>query len=274
MGMVQTENTSPSYALSTGEQDHERLVILNELHNTKSLDSLEIAPGMRVLTIGCGIGLLEVEIAKKARPEGLVIATDLNPDQLLIAEQYRKKEGLDQLTFVQMDVLEVEKIPGQFDRVHCRLVLSHLPLEKIYQTLSLLYSKVAPGGFLLLEEISRIDSLYCEPAHPGYDKWKAAVYKQFLLQKSDIAPSKKIHEHLIEKGYTTSHSFHQPVLSTPREKSILSLGVHSCAQKLLQEKLMLPGEIEELLALLYRLEQDSHYFPRYNEISQIKVQKL
>jgi ubiquinone/menaquinone biosynthesis C-methylase UbiE len=271
--MVHSKNISPSYALSTGEQDRERLVILNELHNPSSISRLEITPGMRVLTIGCGIGLLELDVARQTTIEGLVIATDVNFDQLLIAEQFRERAKVQQLQFFQVDALDVEKIPGQFDRIHCRLVLSHLPLEKAFQILSLLYKKIAPGGFLLLEEVATIDSLDCEPFHLGYEKWKEGVQKQFFLQKSDVSPGKKIFQYLNEKGYIASYSSYQPILSTSREKSILSLGVLSAAKRFLEEQIVTPEEVEEMLILLRQLEQDASFFPRYNEICQIKVQK-
>ena len=47
-----------SYPIATGERDLERLQILNELYNPSTLYLLELKPNIRVLTIGCGIGLL------------------------------------------------------------------------------------------------------------------------------------------------------------------------------------------------------------------------
>lgn len=270
---VYAENVTSCYALSTGAQDRERLTLLNELHNPSSLSQLEITPGMRILTLGCGIGLLELEMARQTTVEGLVIATDVNSDQLEIADQFRKNAGIQQLQFFQMDAFDVEKIPGQFDRVHCRFVLTHLPLEKAFQILALLYKKVAPGGFLLIEEIATIDSLYCEPFHIGYEKWRKGVQKQFFLQKSDPSPGKHFLHYLNEEGYMSSYTSYQPILSSSREKRLLSLGVRSVSKKILESQLMSPEEIEELLTLLYELEQDANFFPRYSEVYQIKVQK-
>lgn len=271
--MTDSNNVSP-YALEVGEQDQERLIILNELHNSSSLSFLNITPGMRVLTIGCGIGLLELEIARRTTLEGLVVATDINAKQLIIAEQNRKNLGLSQLQFFQVDALDIQRILGEFDRVHCRFVLTHLPLEKVFQVLSLLYSKLASGGILVLEEIATIDTLRCEPvAHLGYDMWKMGVQKQFTLQQSDTSPGYKIFQYLQENGYAPSYSSYQPILSTPREKSILSLGVLSASKRFLQEGLMSFEKIEEILVHLHQLEQDSGFFPRYNEISQIAVHK-
>ncbi len=271
--MCYSSSKDPLYALSTGNQDQERLTILNELYNESSLQLLNLDPGMRILTIGCGIGLLELEIAHKITSKGFVIATDISFEQLLIAEENKKNAGLRQLQFIQMEALDIEKIPGQFDRIHCRLVLTHFPLEKALQVIDLLYNKIAPGGFLLVEEIATLDSLYCEPVHVGYEKWKIEVQKQFILQHSDSSPGKKIFQYLQDRGHTLSYSSYQPILSTLREKSLLSLGVHSISKKCLDEQLTTPEATEEMLSLLYQLEQDSNFFPRYSELSQIKIEK-
>jgi 2-polyprenyl-3-methyl-5-hydroxy-6-metoxy-1,4-benzoquinol methylase len=167
-----SEAPEPSYALATGKQDEERLTILNELHNPSTLSKLNIIPGVRILTIGCGIGLLEQEMAKKTTPDGYVLGTDISEEQILIAKQNCESENLKNLEFLQLGVLNIDQVSGTFDRIHCRYVLTHLPWGKILEIIPLLYSKLASGGFLLLEECATIDSLFCEPPHLGYDKWE------------------------------------------------------------------------------------------------------
>jgi 2-polyprenyl-3-methyl-5-hydroxy-6-metoxy-1,4-benzoquinol methylase len=265
--------SEPSYALSTGKPDEERLTILNELHNEPSLSALKITPGMHVLTVGCGIALLELQIANQVTSTGFVLATDISQQQLQIAEENASRSGLENVKFLQVSALDISQVPGTFDRIHCRFVLTHLPWEKISQILPLLHAKLAPGGFLLLEECSTIDSLACEPSNPGYDKWKMVVHKQFIMQKSDSSPGKRILQHLEEQGWHPTHTFYQPVLSTQREKSILALGVRSIRNKLFQEKLFSVEEIDEMLQELSELEQNPAVSPHYSEVIQIKISR-
>lgn len=267
---LSSQAQEPSYALSTGKQDQVRLTILNELHNPSTLSKLNIIPGIRILTIGCGIGLLESEMISQATPGGYVLGTDISNEQILIAQQNCHSQNLE---FCQMDVLNIDQVPGTFDRIHCRYVLTHLPWEKILKIIPLLYDKLAPGGFLLLEETSTTSSLFCEPNHLGYDLWKIAVSKQFALQKSDLSPGLRILQHLQEQKYQLLYSSYQPILSTQREKSLLSLGVLSLSQKLLKEQLFSVEELDKMLLLLLELEQNPAYFPRYNEVSQIILLK-
>ncbi len=86
-----------SYLISTGEIDLERLTILNELYNPSSLDFMKIEPGMKILTLGCGIGLLEIQMAKQVGMQGKVLATDISPLQLAIAS--KNKENPSNLIF-------------------------------------------------------------------------------------------------------------------------------------------------------------------------------
>jgi len=264
----------PHYALSTGEKDRERLTILNEIYNPNTLSLCDIRPNQRILTLGCGIGLLELEMARKAGPQGEVLATDLDAAQLAIAEQYRKEANLQNLRFLQMDISDIDRIPGLFDRIQSRFVLTHLPWARVPPILPMLYDKLAPGGFLLLEEVYALDSLRCEPSDPGYEKWKVLVKKQYAAQKSDACPGKKILAFLQNGNYSVSHTVQQYPMRTTREKKMCSLSVRSSAERLLIEGLVTPQEIEEALVLLERLEQNPAVVPYCNQILQIIVRKV
>ncbi len=266
--------TPASYAIAQGEKDQERLTILNELYNEASLNLLKINPGMQILTIGCGIGLLELEIAHQTAPTGNVLATDISQAQLLIAEKNRQDASSDNLQFLQIDAASIADMPGKFDRIHCRFILSHLPWEQVIPIIHMLYNKLSPGGLLVLEEIASIYSLDCRPfSHPGYDKWKLGVEKQFALQQSHPSLGNRLYQYLQEAGFSATYSSYQPVLSTPRQKSILSLGIRSLSNRFLQEKLITQQEIDEMISLLQELEENPFFFPYYFEAGQITIQR-
>ncbi len=261
----------PLYAVAQGVADENRLSILNDLYNLQSLPALCIAPGMKILTLGCGTEILELEMAKQTGPTGRVLATDISVEQIEIAKKNAQAMGLNNIEFLPIDVTDVREIPGQFDHIHCRFVLSHLPWEKIEQIIPVLHNKLTEGGLLILEEITTLDSLVCNPSDRGYDQWKACFKKQFQSQKSDPSPGKRIYHYLKEKGYTVSHTSHQPALSSEREKSILSLEVISVSKRLLQNQLISAEEVDGMLSLLHLLEQNSEKTPHYCEVSQVVV---
>ncbi|MCE2983880.1 MAG: methyltransferase domain-containing protein, partial [Parachlamydia sp.] len=116
-----------NYLLAAGKSDELRLTILNEIHNTFSLDKLQLSKGLKVLTLGCGIGLLEKEMAIQVGPRGLVIGTDISAEQIAIANE-NKCEGLH---FEKRGALEASQWPDTFDRIHCRFLLIPFPKNKI-----------------------------------------------------------------------------------------------------------------------------------------------
>src|SRR5688500_15240530 len=63
--------------------------------NDKIVELAEIKSGDRVLDIATGIGEPAVTAAKKVMPSGKVVATDISPQMLAIAQTRAKSLGLD-----------------------------------------------------------------------------------------------------------------------------------------------------------------------------------
>ncbi len=262
-----------SYLLCTGETDLERLTILNDLYNPSSLDFLKIESGMKILTIGCGVGLLEIELAKKVGAKGEITATDISSLQLAIALENKEKASVPNLTFKELDVAQLNLISEQFDRVHCRFVLSHMPWESIKKLLPLLMSKLTSGGALVLEEVSNMDSLGCEPFSEAYELWKTFVHMQFDVQGSDHSPGRRLYEYLQEQGYDFVYQTHQPKLKQKREKKILSLGIRSLAPGFIEKKRASSEQILDAMEQLKILEEDPNIIPVYTEVSQFFIKR-
>jgi precorrin-6B methylase 2 len=267
------EGTSGSYALSTGIQDEERLTILNELYNAHSLSALKITPGMQIMTVGCGIGILELEMALATTLKGRVVATDLNADQLLLAHDKALQRQVTNIKFHQIDAENCAHISGIFDRIHCRFVLSHLPWDKVERLLATLYSKLASGGMLVAEEVTSVAALKCIPPHPTFDKFIQLGFKQFALQRSEVTTGQRVFDFACSKGWQVSISSYQPCLHSPRERSILTLGVQSIRQRFIHEGVYTPDELDELILELKDFEHNAAVMPYYAEVAQIKIAK-
>ena len=85
-----------------------------------------IAPGMRVLDLGCGPGAVTFALAGLVGPEGEVVGLDQSAPQLAVAEERRAAAGLDHVRFVTGDARSFRD-GAPFDAVVCRLLLFHLP---------------------------------------------------------------------------------------------------------------------------------------------------
>jgi SAM-dependent methyltransferase len=89
-------------------------------HHHRLMAAAAIAPGERVLDIGCGNGITSRDAARATGPGGSVFAADLSGPMLGRAEQAAKDEGLGNITFQQADAQVHPFEPGAFDVVISR----------------------------------------------------------------------------------------------------------------------------------------------------------
>ncbi len=85
-----------------------------------------IAPGMRVLDLGSGLGHVAFQVAELVGPEGSVIGIDQAVPLLELAEHRRRAAGIENVRFLEADVRSYRP-EGHFDAVVGRLILFHLP---------------------------------------------------------------------------------------------------------------------------------------------------
>ncbi len=124
-----------------------------------------VRKGWRCLEIGAGGGSVAHWLTVRS---GSVLATDLNPEHVPPAPG---------LTVKRHDVVHDPLPEGEFDLVHARLVLAHLPeresvLRKLVRTLK-------PGGRLQIDEF---DKSY-GPVLVAPDAESARLYEDYLAAK-------------------------------------------------------------------------------------------
>ena len=129
-----------------------RLLGVRAAHR-RLVDQAGIAPGHRVLEIGCGTGNLLL-LAKRTHPQVTVIGLD--PDETALARARRKADraGLD----VQLDRGFAGELPypdASVDRVLSALMFHHLPPPEKRTALREVRRVLAPGGSLHLLDIDR-----------------------------------------------------------------------------------------------------------------------
>jgi ubiquinone/menaquinone biosynthesis C-methylase UbiE len=99
---------------------------------------------MHVLDLASGAGDPALTLAEVVGPSGHVMATDLVPDRLAVAEECARERGLANITFQQADA-EALPFPDQaFDAVTCRLGVMLFP--NVGQALGEIRRVLKPGG--------------------------------------------------------------------------------------------------------------------------------
>jgi ubiquinone/menaquinone biosynthesis C-methylase UbiE len=126
-----------------------RVLGMNKTYDTLVAQA-ELAPGLRVLEIGCGTGNVTTRV-KRAEPGADVIGTD--PDPLALARAQRKAQGLAGIRFERAYAQELPFADGVFDRVLSSMMLHHLDEDVKAGALAEVHRVLRPGGTLHIVDI-------------------------------------------------------------------------------------------------------------------------
>src|SRR5262245_11218218 len=146
---------------NAGDLAKSRFCDLSQLYDKNTIRHIEdigIDEGWSCLEVGGGGGSIAKWLCKRVGATGQVLATDINPTFL-------QTLSLPNLEVRRHDI-RVEPLPArEFDLVHVRLVLMHLPEPD--DALERLVTALKPGGWIVLEEFDAL-TLLPEPAnYPG-----------------------------------------------------------------------------------------------------------
>jgi ubiquinone/menaquinone biosynthesis C-methylase UbiE len=109
------------------------------------LSLLDIAPGERVLDVGCGSGVVTREIARRVGGAGRAVGVDQSPGLLAVARELAREAGVgERVEFREGSVHRLPFPDGAFDALVCVTVLSHVPAGEA--AIPELVRVVRPGG--------------------------------------------------------------------------------------------------------------------------------
>ena len=163
---------APIYVMGRSAHERERLTRQAALlapFTAGLLAEAGLAPGMRVLDVGCGAGDDALLAAARVGPAGAVDGVDRDPAVLDVARERAAAAGLPNLVFVEGDFGAPPAGPAQgpFDALVGRYVL-------LYQAdaagaLRAAAARVRPGGLIVLHEPD-FSHLTAEPPLPLFDR--------------------------------------------------------------------------------------------------------
>jgi ubiquinone/menaquinone biosynthesis C-methylase UbiE len=174
---------------------HVGLSALLDEFTTRRISDLMDLRGKRCLEVGAGGGSIALWLADQVGPEGSVLATDLQPLQI---------PSHDRLTVLRHDLVKEPAPEGEFDLIHSRLVLNHLPERR--EILHRLVGRLAPGGIYLEEEwdATRTDVVVAAPTPEAAELYR--LYQETIGPKilakagTDRSFARKVHAVLLEEG--------------------------------------------------------------------------
>jgi SAM-dependent methyltransferase len=139
------------------------------------LDLARVVEGGRVLDVAAGTGGQTIAAATRVGPGGRVLATDVAPAILDLAERNAKAVGLDNVTFREMDGENLTVQAATFDAVISRVGLIYFPDRA--RALAGMRQALRPGGRLAA-------IVYSTPAANAFFSTPIAV----IRQRAGLAP--------------------------------------------------------------------------------------
>lgn len=117
----------------------------------RTLDLLNLRPGMRILEIGPGPGRLLLPAAKRILPGGEAVGLDIQPGMLARLKARALGEGVSNVRTILGDAAKQHVAADSFDLVYLCTVLGEIPDRQA--ALRQCFRALNPGGVLSITEI-------------------------------------------------------------------------------------------------------------------------
>jgi ubiquinone/menaquinone biosynthesis C-methylase UbiE len=175
-----TASSPTTYALDNAwHAERERLDSLTRLFDAGTLeicDRLGLSDGWSCLEVGAGTGTLAAAMAERTAPTGRVLAVDLNT-------RFLDPIASERLRVLRADIATDALPEREFDLVHARLLLEHVPQRDA--VLPRLAAAVKPGGWLLVEDFDWSTALVVDPPSATHERVVNAVMDAFAAHGYD-----------------------------------------------------------------------------------------
>lgn len=132
-----------------------------------------LGPGMRVLDVACGTGVLAIEADRAVAPSGAVVGVDVNPGMLAVA--HRKASGIE---WREASAESLPFAPAEFDAVLSQFGLMFFRDRE--ESLREMWRVLRPGGRLVVAVWDALASA------PGYSRATALLARLFGDQTADL----------------------------------------------------------------------------------------
>ncbi len=163
---------SDTYVHGTSPTEQIRLARLNALTNQAFLDFLPLEPNMRVLEVGCGLGILTSAVASR-QADARVVGLERSSEQLANARLHPR------VAYVRGDAHALAFCDGHFDLTYCRYVLEHVQQP---ERVTVEMHRVTKAGGVIAVLENDISLVRLDPPCPAFDAaWLAlAAYQRRL----------------------------------------------------------------------------------------------
>jgi SAM-dependent methyltransferase len=167
-----------TYVIEAGQAGKQRLSLIGRVLQPTTAQlfaRLGLRAGMQALDVGCGGGVVTLELARLVGTGGFVVGLDVDTAIVALAQQDAASAGMHNIEFRRADALQLDE-PSTYDLVYARFLLTHLAEPQ--QALAGMVRAARPGGLLVAEDIDLTGS-FCYPPHPAFQR-QLDLYTQVI----------------------------------------------------------------------------------------------
>lgn len=185
--------------LMESETEGMRLEKKTDVRETENqLRMTGLKPGMRALDAGAGTGAVARVMARLVGPAGAVVALDASPARLEQGEALARAEGIENLRFVQGDLLAPPLEKESFDFIWSRFVFEYLSDPDV--VIDRLLELLKPGGILAVGDLDG-NMIFHDEMEPDMEKTMGIMFDWFRLQGYfDPHAGRRLYRRFYQKG--------------------------------------------------------------------------
>lgn len=208
----------------------------------RMLDDAGIAPGMRVLDIGCGPGAVSLMLARRVGHQGHVFAVDQSPRMLELARANAQNAGVSNLTFIEggFDVGFAER--GTLDAAVGRRVL-------MYQTdaaraVAQLAGVIRQGGVIAFHEHDMVEISDDRTSLPLHDRVRSWLREMLRREGANMHMGFELHSALSAAGLVVERVRAEANVLTPTAGYPVATIIRAVLPRLLQHGIVTEADVD------------------------------
>jgi len=213
--------STPEYVLGTGADELERLGLQHRLWSDATHElwrTARIAPGQRVLDVGCGPGHAAFDLAQLVGRSGAVVGLDESANFVAHLGEQAARRHLPQLTGRVGDVMALDAhLAGAapFDLAYARWVLCFVPGPQ--DVVAGVARALRPGGRFAVQDYFDYEAMTVSTRSPAHARVVAATARSWRAQGGDPDVAGRLPRLLAGAGFEIEHLAQRRRLARPGE---------------------------------------------------------